>query len=35
MRKLLLGLFLAALTLTAVAGCKSAPAGSSGCNCGK
>ncbi len=34
MRKLILGLFIAALTISGVAGCKSA--GSSGCSsCGK
>lgn len=33
MRKLILGLFLAAITVTGFAGCKSA--GGSGCNCGK
>jgi hypothetical protein len=33
MRKLILGLFLAALTLTGVAGCKT-HSGSTGCGCG-
>lgn len=34
MRKLFLGLLLAAITLTGVAGCKSAGGGGSSCNCG-
>ncbi len=33
MRKLILGLFLAAITITGFSGCKTA--GSTGCSCGK
>ncbi len=35
MRKILLGLFLAAITLAGVSGCKSSGGGASSCGCGQ